>query len=952
MDIVGPILDIVTKLCDCIKKYAMYIMDLEETMSSLRWEMDGLESISEDVRQKVALEQQRHMVPKRQVLDWLSKVETAEKEVQEILQQGAEEIQQKCLGNGCPKNCRSTYKLGKRGTKALNVVKDLRSKGDFDVVAHNQLDPVSAVNITSAGKQTEGLHEMPMEKDIGLDSTSDEVWKCLVEDQIVIIGLYGMGGAGKTTLLKRINNELLKKNHAFDLVMWVVASKQARVDIIQRNILTRLHVPAESWRDKNEDDKAIQIFQLLMGRKFIFLLDDLWERLDLSKVGIPLQNTQHGCKVVFTTRSEEVCGKMEAHKKIRVRCLTRQMAWALFQEKVGYDTLNSHPDIPGLARVLAQECDGLPLALTTIGRAMASRKTPFEWQHAIQVLRTYPSRFSDMGDQVLPILKFSYDSLPDETIKRCFLYCSLFPEDYEIVNDELVYLWMGEGFLKDFSEPQAARIHGLYIIETLKLVCLLEDGGCQAKVKMHDVLRDMALWIACEYGSKNRFMILEYGKLEEANDASEFKEAERMAFWSKNVSELPHSPHCPSVVTCFIRECGLEKFPVGFFQYMRVIKVLDLSDNEYLGVLPASISNLAALEYLNISKTRLKRLPVEAARLEKLRYLLMDFMACLEEIPMRVISSFSCLQVFRMNYSCIYEGRKAASLKDLIKQLDQLKYINEIGVYLCSNGSVKKFISSNRLQRCSRYLRIENCFFQPSELSMTSHLETLQIYRCSLDARKESQQLIPEATGEKPHQPTLEPKLKQVIPNSRTTSLHSLNQVIIYRCRGITNLNFLVDAPSIQTLWVSFCQTLVELISEVEAEGDVSIFANLRKLRLDNVPYLSSIYPGALPFPSLEEVYVIECPVLSKLPFDHRTMKSPLSLIQGDPDWFHQLQWGDTAVESHFRRYFEVPSSKRCWPETRDLYLTRGLSRIEVDGIPDAEIMHERQDLVWASMNM
>ncbi|GAB4850160.1 hypothetical protein Ancab_029455 [Ancistrocladus abbreviatus] len=899
------------------------------------------------------------MVPKTQVLDWLSWVEIVEPEVHDILQEGAEVIQRRCLGERCPKNCLSTYDLGKRATKALNVVNDLVSKGKFDVVA-------LPMNITSAETQIQGLCEMPMEKDIGLDSISDEVWKCLEEDQVGIIGLCGMGGVGKTTLLKRINNELLKKGHAFDLVMWVVASKQARVDIIQENILTSLHVPAESWRDKNEDEKAKQVLGLLKSRKFILFLDDLWERLDLSKVGIPLQNTQHGCKVVFTTRSKEVCGKMEAHRKIEVSCLNWEMAWALFQEKVGNDTLNSHPDIPDLAKDIAQECRCLPLALTTIGRAMASRKTLCDWQQAKQVLRKDASKFSDVGDQVLSVLKFSYDSLREETLKHCFLYCSLFPEDYRIVNDELVYLWMGEGFLENFPEPNAARINGLFIIETLKRLYLLEDGGSQTEVKMHDMMRDMALWITRENGSQSRFMILEYSKLEEANDASEFKEAGKMAIWGKNVSGLPDSPHCPNLLTCFIRECGFQTFPIGFFQYMSVIKVLDLSDNKYLGDLPASISNLVSLEYLNLSKTVLTRVPVELALLTKLRYLLMDFMAWLEEIPVQVISSFSHLRVFRMNYSCIYEREKSASLEDLIEDLDHLKCINEIGVYLCSEGSVKKFVSSNRLQRCTRHLRIENCFFQPSELSMTSHLETLQIYRCSLDARKESQQLILEATGEKPHQPILEPKLKQVISNSRTTSFHSLNQVIIYRCSGIRNLNFLIDAPSIQTLWVSFCRTLVEVISEVETKGDVRIFKNLRELRLDNLPCLTSIYRGAVQFPCLEEVYVIECPNLSKLPFDHRTMKSRLKLIQGKPHWFPQLQWGDTAVQSHISRYFKAVELyakredddhhaktddfklARHWPETDDLHQIRGLSRIELDGdIPDAEIMKERQHLLW-----
>ncbi|GAB4850159.1 hypothetical protein Ancab_029454 [Ancistrocladus abbreviatus] len=185
---------------------------------------------------------------------------------------------------------------------------------------------------------------MPMEKDIGLDSISDE------------LPLY---------------------------TSTVVASKQVRLNVIQQSILTTLRVPVESSRDMKGDEKAIQVFQLLKSQKFILFLDDLWESFDLSMVGIPLQKTQQGCKVVFTMRSKEVCRKIKAHTKIRVRCLNWEMAWALFQEKVGDDTLNSQPDIPSLTQVIAGECDGLPLALTTIRRAMASRKTPSEWQHSI-----------------------------------------------------------------------------------------------------------------------------------------------------------------------------------------------------------------------------------------------------------------------------------------------------------------------------------------------------------------------------------------------------------------------------------------------------------------------------------------------------------------------------------------------------------------------------------------
>lgn len=60
---------------------------------------------------------------------------------------------------------------------------------------------------------------------------------------------------------------------------------------------------------------------------------------------------------------------MEAHKSFKVECLRYEDAWKLFEEKVGRDILDSHPNIPELAETVAKECGGLPLALITVGRS-------------------------------------------------------------------------------------------------------------------------------------------------------------------------------------------------------------------------------------------------------------------------------------------------------------------------------------------------------------------------------------------------------------------------------------------------------------------------------------------------------------------------------------------------------------------------------------------------------
>ncbi|MBA0778702.1 hypothetical protein Gotri_006531, partial [Gossypium trilobum] len=140
---------------------------------------------------------------------------------------------------------------------------------------------------------------------------------------------------------------------------------------------------------------------------------------------------------------------MEAQKKIKVEFLEPEKAWELFQDKVGDEALNSHPDIPNLAKQVAERCGGLPLALITIGRAMACKTTLEDWKYAIEMLKRFA--LPKMENEVFPLLKFSYDNLPDATMKCCLLYCYLYPEDYCIPKKRLVEYWFCQGLLNKFD---------------------------------------------------------------------------------------------------------------------------------------------------------------------------------------------------------------------------------------------------------------------------------------------------------------------------------------------------------------------------------------------------------------------------------------------------------------------------------------------------------------------
>ncbi|CAK9174644.1 unnamed protein product [Ilex paraguariensis] len=442
---------------------------------------------------------------------------------------------------------------------------------------------------------------------------------------------------------------------------------------------------------------------------------------------------------------EDVCGHMEADKKIKVECLSREEALALFRKKAGNNTPNSHPDITKLAEMVAKECRGLPLALITVGRAMAGRNDPRGWERAVSKLRKDPSKFVGMDEDVFHVQKFSYDRLDDDVIKSCFIYCCIYPEDYDIATDDLINHGIGERILDEFDDIYEARNQGHEIIGNLKGLCLLETGDTQE----HDVIRDMALWIGCgSSGKKDKILVLRRAGLIEAHGVTPWKEAERISMWGSSIGDFFEKPSCPNILTFFVRHTTLGKFPTGFFQFMPAIRVLDLSSNFQLIELPVGIDKMVMLQYLNLSNTRIRELLVGLKNLKKMRYLLLNATYGMEIIPRQVISSLSELRVFSISgrdsssdiileNNVLSGGRKA-----LLEELECLEHLNDISITVFDNLSVQKIQSSHNIQKCISYLCLERCEgltslrLSSSSLQGMKHLERLDMNYCEMVSLK------------------------------------------------------------------------------------------------------------------------------------------------------------------------------------------------------------------------
>ncbi|MBA0868716.1 hypothetical protein Goshw_017880, partial [Gossypium schwendimanii] len=306
---------------DFIVGHANYVCKLQQTLPTLSAALQELSAQRNDLLRQVDLAEQRLLKPFEQVQLWLSKAETMITEAEKLTADGPQQMNNLCLGGCASKSCLSSYKFGKKVAKMLQEISDHKSKGAFGKVAENQ--PAASVVV------------MPVEQPVALESTIQKVWSCIEDEDVGIIGLYGLGGS--------------------------LVSKDYDVGKIQDRIGGNLGFSDDSWKNKSVEEKAVDIYGVLLNKKFVVLLDDLWKRVDLKQL----------------------------RKKIKVEFLEPEKAWELFQDKVGDEALNSHPDIPNLAKQLAERCDRLPLALITIGRAMTCKTTLEDWKYAIEMLKRF-----------------------------------------------------------------------------------------------------------------------------------------------------------------------------------------------------------------------------------------------------------------------------------------------------------------------------------------------------------------------------------------------------------------------------------------------------------------------------------------------------------------------------------------------------------------------------------
>ncbi|XP_020254254.1 putative disease resistance RPP13-like protein 1 [Asparagus officinalis] len=500
-------------------------------------------------------------------------------------------------------------------------------------------------------QQQEQLREtgpIVRERDVlGRDGDTKEVLQWLLwapianEDHegISLFSIEGLGGVGKTTLAQVVYGDDTLQS-SFGIKIWVCVSTRFDVKKITGDIL-------ECAAQRRPDVGGLGPLQealeaLVSSKKFLLVLDDVWNDDDLSSwqtLFAPLRCGLKGSKIILTARSEEVAematlalGGM-ANESMKLKPLDGNDFLSLFNRYAFAGTNpHNHGKLQSIGEQIAGRLGGLPLAAKTIGALLRSNLDDSHWTNILQ-----SSRISDHGPQrdgVMPALMLSYYYLPKH-LRPCFAFLSTFPQDHRFLKSDLVLMWMALGFIQQSPQNLAQApedIGSRYFDELAKLTFLEQydswinpstqydswinpsTQGREEEYIMHDLLHDLSSKVShgeCftfvgdtsinQIPNTVRHLYFETGDLDLLKDMDKWK----------------------NLHTLILKFNGYnDEHAVAFrqvFESLESIRVLRITIEE-MEVLPCAIGKLRHLRYLSVDRG-FTRLPSSICKLYHLQVL-------------------------------------------------------------------------------------------------------------------------------------------------------------------------------------------------------------------------------------------------------------------------------------------------------------------------------------------
>ncbi|XP_025631047.1 putative disease resistance RPP13-like protein 1 isoform X3 [Arachis hypogaea] len=449
--------------------------------------------------------------------------------------------------------------------------------------------------------------------------------------KIGVLAIVGMGGLGKTTLAKLLYNDA-QVNEKFDVKAWASVSKDFDVVKLAKSLLESVTSAATTL--DNFDTLRAELQKKLSDKRFLLVLDDIWNAryVDWTNLMHIFNVGQMGSKIIVTTRHQNVVDIVKAMRTCHLEPLANEDCWTLLSKHAfrAPKCTELSSNLEEIGRKIAQKCGGLPLAAVAVGSLLSTKLSTEQWSKVLN-----SNLWHLTGEEVQPALLLSYHFLP-ASLKQCFAYCAIFPKNSELHKEKLVQLWMAQGFVYvSQNEKSIEEVGGEYFDE-LVARSLIRRSADGEHFEMHDLINDLATMVSSPYCKRhdNEMQLRNLNKIRHLSyDKSMFNHFGELdsLHGLKGLRTLTALPFEFNLMLWghHLANGVLHELLVALKQ----LRVLSLSDYRNITVLPNSIGDLKHLRYLDLSCTRIERLPSAICKLYNLQTLLLSYCKDLTELP-------------------------------------------------------------------------------------------------------------------------------------------------------------------------------------------------------------------------------------------------------------------------------------------------------------------------------
>ncbi|KAK2386037.1 putative disease resistance RPP13 protein [Trifolium repens] len=536
-----------------------------------------------------------------------------------------------------------------------------------------------------------------------------------------VISIVGMGGLGKTTLAKLLYNDHEVKDK-FEVRGWAHVSKDLDVVTVTKALLESVTSKTTTANELNI--LQVELQQSLSNKKFLLVLDDIWygRYVGWNSLNDIFNAGKMGSKIIITTRDERVALPTQAFLSVHhLRSLETEDSWSLLARHAFVASNDQQrSNLEKIGREISKKCDGLPLAAVALGGLLRTNLSHDYWNDVLK-----SSVWELINDEVQPALLLSYRYLP-APLKGCFAYCSIFPKNKIFMKKTVVQLWIAEGLVpQPKREKSWERVAEEYFDELVSR-CLIRQRSIddlEESFEMHDLVNDLATKVSSPYCIRldehkphERVRHLSYNR----GEYDSFDKFDTLHGLTGLRTILPLTLHRPMFSPFSVSG----KLVCTLLRQMKQLHVLSLSNYWNITELPNSIGNLIYLRYLNLSHTKIERLPSEICKLYNLQTLLLSYCHRLTELPkdMGKLVNLRHLDI------------RGTGLKDMPVQISKLENLQTLSDFVVS--SVQDV--GLKIADMGKYTHLRGSLFI-SELQNVTDLS--HAFQANLDKKKQIDEL-------------------------------------------------------------------------------------------------------------------------------------------------------------------------------------------------------------------